>query len=146
MKTSIFENRLPDLEEACHQADLRLTHQRLEVFREVVEADDHPSAEAVYSRVRTRMPTISLDTVYRTLGTLTDLGLINRLPILEDHARYDGNLTPHHHLVCDKCRQVFDFRWSTFDGMDYPDQTKEWGRVVKSELILRGVCQNCLTG
>ena len=53
-----------------------MTHQRTEVFREVAGAVDHPDAEAVDRRVRKRIPSISLDTVYRSLWLFSELGLV----------------------------------------------------------------------
>ena len=70
------ERRVARFERLCRDAGIRLTHQRLEIYRAVAQSDDHPDAETVYRRVRTRMPTVSLDTVYRTLWLLNDHHLI----------------------------------------------------------------------
>ena len=50
-----------------------------------------------------RVPTISLDTVYRTVATLADLGLVRRVALTPGPARYDANTTRHHHFVCTRC-------------------------------------------
>lgn len=141
-----FDERLPLLEEALRKDGLRLTHQRLEIFREISEAEDHPSAEMIYKRVRMRVPTISLDTVYRSLATFEEYGLIARIQVFDDHGRFDADLNPHHHLVCNRCRRVVDFRWSIFEDVDLPSQTEEWGRVFDKNVVLRGVCRSCLKG
>ncbi|MBN1857879.1 transcriptional repressor, partial [Candidatus Bipolaricaulota bacterium] len=62
------EHRLKTLESACRQAGARVTHQRREVLRAVVESTVHPDARTVLRSVREQMPTISFDTVYRTLS------------------------------------------------------------------------------
>ena len=62
-------------EQVCRGAGVKLTHQRMEVFREVALSGDHPDAETIYRRVRARIPTVSLDTVYRALWLLAELGL-----------------------------------------------------------------------
>ena len=62
-----IEQRMERFEEVCRNSGMKLTHQRMEIFREVAQTGDHPDAEKVYQGVRKRMPTISLDTVYRTL-------------------------------------------------------------------------------
>jgi len=131
-------------EEALGRAGLRLTHQRLEIFRELSRAQDHPSAEEIFHRVRERVPTISLDTVYRTLTTLEEHRLIARLDVGAGQARFDSNLEPHHHLVCSKCQRVVDFKWTAFEGADLPELAREWGRVVRKQVVLRGVCRSCL--
>ncbi|MDO8986952.1 MAG: transcriptional repressor, partial [Coriobacteriia bacterium] len=76
-------------EEAAHRVEtmtgalrvqgLRLTHQRLEIVREIAGTDQHPDVERIYARVRERVPTVSLDTVYRTLAALVELGLVRRV-------------------------------------------------------------------
>ena len=53
--------------EVLKAAGVRVTHQRLEIFREVASSTAHPDAETVFRGVRDRLPTVSLDTVYRTL-------------------------------------------------------------------------------
>lgn len=140
-----FEDRLPRLEEALHREGLRLTHQRLEIFREIIAARDHPSAEMIFRRVRERIPTISLDTVYRSLATFEKYGLINRIRVFDDQGRFDADLSPHHHLVCNNCRRVVNFRWSVFEDVDLPSQTEKWGRVFDKRVVLRGLCRECMT-
>ncbi|MBC8317138.1 MAG: transcriptional repressor, partial [Desulfobulbaceae bacterium] len=61
------QGKLRDFEKACRKANLKITHQRLEIFRELAKALDHPSAESLYKRLQKKLPTLSLDTVYRTL-------------------------------------------------------------------------------
>ena len=58
------ERRMAHFETVCRDSGIKLTHQRLEIFREVAQTGDHPDAEKVYQGVRERMPTVSLDTVY----------------------------------------------------------------------------------
>ena len=60
-----------------------VTHQRQEIYRELAQAEDHPSAEALHHRLQERFPTISLDTVYRTLATFAGCGLINKVDTVE---------------------------------------------------------------
>lgn len=69
----------------------------------------HPSADAVFTRLRDRMPTLSLDTVYRTLATIEELGLVARVQVLDTVAHHDGDVTRHHHLVCTGCQALEDF-------------------------------------
>ena len=95
-----IERRMTRFEQECRDAGVKLTHQRLEVFREVAHTVDHPDAETVHRRVRKRIPTVSLDTVYRTLWLLTDLRLIGTLGPPRGRTRFDANMSPHHHFVC----------------------------------------------
>ena len=107
---SDVECRLKALEEACRRTGARMTHQRREVLRVVVETDAHPDAHTVLKRVRKRMPAISFDTVYRTLSFLEEHGLINRVHASGERARFDGNDRPHHHFICTSCGVIRDQR------------------------------------
>jgi Fur family transcriptional regulator, peroxide stress response regulator len=93
--------------------------------------------------VRERVPTISLDTVYRTLGTLVDLGLVNRVSGVTGAARYDANTAQHHHFVCVRCGLIRDIDDSELDG-PVPAPADGLGRVDSVEVRLRGVCRACV--
>ena len=140
------QETLQALEAALSGAGLRLTHQRLTIYQELMDSHDHPSAEDIYKRVRRKVPTISLDTVYRTLATLEEQGLVVRLRVFEERGRYDADLSPHHHLICSKCKKIADFQWSVFEQADIPAQHAEWGRVMRKDLIMTGICRECLEG
>ena len=72
-----MRENLTAFEHACRNAGLRLTYQRLEIYGELARSFDHPSVELLHQRLRRKIPTISLDTVYRTLATFAGLGLVN---------------------------------------------------------------------
>jgi Fur family transcriptional regulator, peroxide stress response regulator len=137
------DRRISLFSQALRKSGLRLTHQRLEVAREIAGSDTHPDVEAIYRGVRDRVPTISLDTVYRTLAALVELGLISRLNATAGPARYDANLTRHHHFVCTRCGLIRDLYSATLDAIRAPERTSAFGRVESVEVQLRGVCEEC---
>ena len=141
-----FDAALDRFKDISQEKGLRLTHQRLEILRELVGAKDHPSAEVVFGRVRRRLPTISLDTVYRTLSTFDDLGLVMRVPVTGDQGRFDADTSPHHHFVCSRCKSIYDFLWSEFDELELPANSQSLGRTADRRVVVRGVCQACLDG
>lgn len=127
----------------CRQTGLKVTHQRLEILGEITAARDHPSAEEMHQRLRERMPTLSLDTVYRTLATLEQHGIITKLSGADGRGRFDGNPAPHHHLVCSACGRIQDFSWPAFDSLRPPPPTAEWGDVRARQVEFRGTCPAC---
>lgn len=131
------------LSEALKQAGVKQTHQRMEIFREVIQTDEHPDAETIYQRVRERIPTISLDTVYRTLLLLVDLGLITSLKAPHERMRFDANMTTHHHFVCVECGLVRDFSSPEFDALDIPDAARSFGITRHAHVEVRGLCWQC---
>ncbi len=138
-----IEQRMERFEEVCRNSGMKLTHQRMEIFREVAQTGDHPDAEKVYKGVRERMPTVSLDTVYRTLWMLKDLGLITMLGPPRERTRFDANLSHHHHFVCVKCGLTRDFYSDVFDELRLPDAVKAFGRVETTQVEVKGVCLKC---
>lgn len=138
-----LKQRINRFKEGIKKSGVKLTHQRLEIFREVAKTGDHPDAEAIYKGLRQRLPTVSLDTVYRTLWLLLDLGLIDTLGIPRDRARFDGNTLAHHHFVCQKCGMARDFFWEEFDRIKIPEVVKNLGTVEKTQVEMRGICLRC---
>ena len=139
-----LQEKLNILRDKCRDTGLKLTHQRLEIFRELAATEDHPSAEVIHQRVQARMPSISLDTVYRTLSTFELHGLIAKVCVFEDRARFCGDSTPHHHLFCARCKEIIDLDWHNLDQIELPPETEEWGQVKVKRVILEGICSRCL--
>jgi Fur family transcriptional regulator, peroxide stress response regulator len=92
--------------EILRQAGLRPTPQRLAIVGEVL-LRHHPTVAEVYDSVRREFPTIGLATVYNTLRSMTERGLVRELPF-NNATRFDVNLTPHANLVCTRCGAIED--------------------------------------
>ena len=140
---SEVESRVSLFAQTSRESGLRLTHQRLEVAREIAGSDTHPNVEAIYCGVRERVPTISLDTVYRTLGAFERLGLINRVDVTAGPARYDANLEHHHHFICARCGLVRDLPSTSYEGLEVPEAATNLGEVESITVQLRGLCKEC---
>lgn len=137
------ERRVERFKEAVRKAGVKLTLQRLEIFREIAASLEHPSAEAVMKALKHRMPTVSIDTVYRTLWLLHDLGLISTLGSRHESVRFDANLAHHHHYVCVRCGMARDFESGELDALRIPESVNELGSIVGTHIEVRGVCSRC---
>lgn len=137
------ERRFEQFKEAARSAGVKLTHQRLEIFRAVASSEKHPSAEDIYQVVRESMPTISLDTVYRTLWLFIDLGLLKTFGQREERARFDANLAHHHHYRCLKCGMVRDFESAELNDLPIPESVNQFGDIVSTQIEVQGVCARC---
>ncbi|MCD6580805.1 MAG: transcriptional repressor [Desulfuromusa sp.] len=140
----IIKNQLDVFAEACREKDLRLTPQRLEIFKELAQATDHPTAETLHQRLIQGMPTLSLDTVYRTLGTFAKLDLINKVETSESQAHFEVSQVQHHHLICRKCKEIIDFQWQHIDNASLPEEVHSWGRIDRKNIVVYGTCHKCL--
>src|SRR5689334_17852934 len=94
---------------ACVRASgLKLTPQRLAIVRELAADPTHPTAQELFERLRPALPTMSFATVYNTFDALAAAGVCAPLSLSPGAARFDPNMFPHHHAVCDRCGQVRD--------------------------------------
>ena len=137
------QKRMNRLKDGLRRSGVKLTHQRQEIFREVAKSGDHPDAETIFRGVRRRVPSVSLDTVYRTLWLLVDLRLVTTLGPPRDRMRFDANMAPHHHFVCVKCGMTTDFHSEEFNGLKIPNAVKTLGRVETAQVEVKGICLKC---
>ncbi len=112
------------------------------ILEELRRTTSHPRGDELYAIVRSRLPRVSLATVYRNLERLREAGAA--LPIYcGDFTRYDGNVAPHDHFLCRSCRRVWDFTAGC--GEERPPVAKGDGgfQVDGSYTIFYGLCPQC---
>jgi Fe2+ or Zn2+ uptake regulation protein len=130
------------LTELFRDGGRKVTPQRRAVFEVLHEHPAHPSAEAVHDAVTRAMPTVSLRTVYQTLHDLADMGELAELELGTGATRFDPNLEPHHHLVCDRCGKVEDV-YADFADVEVPPSDGRGYLVSSTEIVFRGTCPAC---
>ena len=137
-------NQLPPVEESVRRHGLRLTPQRQVILEALRASREHPDATWVYQQVRQRLPHISLGTVYRNLATLAQKGLIQEITFTDQVTRWDGNSTPHAHILCQDCRRVADLPSLTFpDALQEEAQRASGFVVLGYQLLFTGLCPSC---
>jgi Fur family peroxide stress response transcriptional regulator len=137
--TTRAERMLADLK----RAGLKLTPQRIAIVREIADDLSHPTAQALFERLRPAFPTMSFATVYNTLDALAGCGLTGSLN-LGGAVRFDPNTDPHHHAVCDACGLVVDIGVDVAIDAAAPACLDISGfRVLREERIYRGLCDRC---
>ena len=97
----------PEIVERLRKWGVRVTPQRLAIAEAVLNSTDHPTVQQIHERVRDHFPSMTLATIYSTLGVLERSGLIQELPF-EKMSRYEANMEPHVNLVCIQCENVMD--------------------------------------
>jgi len=138
------ERRVQAFVRTCRRRGLKITHQRMEIFQELAASPAHPDAETVFQAVSRRVPSISRDTVYRTLTTLEAEGLVRKVEPLFESARYDANLDRHHHFVCTVCGMVSDFYSEELDRLPIPKALESVGAIDSAQVQVRGTCLACM--
>lgn len=141
--TQSIDDKIESLKQRCQELGMRVTNQRVEIFREVASSCEHPDAETVYERVKKRLPNISFDTVYRTLASLEDMNMIFRVDNLLPKARFDADRRPHNHFLCIKCGEVYDIFPEDGYKIEIPENSKKFGEIKDVNLQVRGICNKC---
>ena len=135
-KTRWFEGQ-------CRKFGLKVTPQRIAIYRELLMTDKHPSAEMLYEKVKKIFPSISLDTVNRTLLTLNEIGAAFAVEGSGDAKRFDGGLNEHQHFKCVKCKRIIDFHHKPFDNIKLPAEISKKFTVLRKAVYLEGLCDFC---
>ena len=104
----------------------------------------HPSAEMLYEMLQKEHPDISLATVYRNLALFKSQGLIQSLGTVGGIERFDGNIQPHVHFICNSCNGVTDLpEIKVPQQLQVTVESATGGQVAECQLSFTGVCQNC---
>ncbi len=121
-----------------------MTSQRKIILEALSTSRSHPSADVVYDYVRTRLPNVSLGTVYRNLETMYRHGMIVKIETPDGQKRFDYDVSSHPHFRCEKCGKIEDIPMNL--KAPEPDPGSEWvqKRVIRSySLNYQGLCSEC---
>lgn len=121
---------------------LRVTPQRFAVYANLLNRDDHPTAEQLLQDLNQEVPTSSQSTVYSSLEALCEAGLVREVLLEEGVCRYDANVAQHHHFRCQYCNRIEDIAWDHLSGIDMSG-LRSGLKVEGYEVTLYGRCENC---
>lgn len=125
---------------------LKVTPQRLSIYGILMDTKEHPSAENIYEAIKRRMPSMSFNTVYKTLGSLEDSGLIKKLVVEENHYRFDADTSPHAHILCVQCKKLEDVAGDFGEKakvMREELSARDNRKLFGEELYFFGLCHEC---
>lgn len=137
----MFNNKnIDDIIQIFKENNLKLTLQRVNIYSYLRSTCEHPTVDTIYKNIKKIIPTISLATVYKTLNTLVDYGLIKMINVCEENFRYDANIDLHGHIKCTNCNKVEDLHLDT----NLINSLSIENYDVKSfDLFLYGTCKSC---
>jgi Fur family peroxide stress response transcriptional regulator len=127
----------------CKKNGLRVTPQRIEIYKQLISTDEHPSAEILYENVSKTFPNISFDTVNRTLLTLSRIGAASIVAGSGDVRRFDGGTDNHQHFKCIKCKRIVDFQHKSFEDIKLPSNLAKKFIILRKTVYLEGICDLC---
>lgn len=128
-------------------AGIRVTSPRRAIVQVLEEASDHLDVEVITERAKAIDPSVHRATVYRTLGLLKGLGLVDELDLLHlegDRHYYEVRReTEHAHVICLTCRRVYELSGRVMADLR-ASLEQETGYAVKFlRMEVGGACPAC---
>jgi Fur family transcriptional regulator, peroxide stress response regulator len=122
---------------------LKLTPQRIAVYKYLQSTKEHPSAETIYKALQPTYPTMSLATVYKALKTLVEVNLVQEINVGEGNFRYDGKVCPHSHVQCVNCGKVDDIEGVCFSDLNSKIKDYTNYEILTNQIYFYGLCVDC---
>lgn len=121
----------------------RYSKKREAILEAVRSTHIHPTAEWVYQNLKPVHPELSLGTVYRNLNLFREQGLIRCVGVVNGQERFDADVHPHSHFICDRCGAILDLELGQAPELDRA-VGEEYGLTVdRHELVFHGACKSC---
>lgn len=117
------------------------TQQRVAVYEFLLTHPIHPSADTIYTALSDKYPVLSRTTVYNSLKSLLDAGLIRCVTIVSDEQRFDATVADHGHFLCKKCGRVLDF---DLDSAALHSLCPDGYESTQGDVYFSGYCPQCL--
>ncbi|MBK8944188.1 MAG: transcriptional repressor [Ignavibacteriae bacterium] len=126
----------------CRTNALSVTPQRLAIYKALINDKSHPKPETVHKNILGEFPTISLATVYKTLETFEQKGIISVVTPLHETVRYEAEIENHHHVVCVKCKKIIDVSDPELNNLKLPDIVSEHS-FINYNIQFNIICSDC---
>ena len=122
---------------------LRYSYQRDSIYNYIKNTKTHPSAEAIYTVLKSNIPDLSLGTVYRNLKQLIQLGKIKTVMTPESTERYEADLSNHAHFICSSCCKIIDLPLDSINMLNKHSTLPNGVLASSFELTVHGLCKDC---
>jgi Fur family transcriptional regulator, peroxide stress response regulator len=138
------QNRLNQMVAKLRAQNLRITPQRLAIFRILAANEGHPSIEEIYDRMKVDFPTMSPATVYKTMILLKGLGEVLELGFPDGVNRYDGcKPYSHPHVICLECKKIVDPELGSLQHLTETAGRQTGFQILNHRLDFFGICPEC---
>ena len=119
---------------------------RIKIYEYLINNKTHPTAEMIYSNMITQIPTLSKTTIYNTLKTFTQKGLISAITIEDNEVRFDADTDFHGHFKCNNCGSLYDLYkddlpQEIIKGLEQKSILNN--TITEAHLYFKGICKNC---
>ena len=148
MVMSLIAQEEHKFEQYLLRAGLRVSRGRAGVFKKVMGAHGHFTAEEIAKSCNAHKPKVSRATVYRSLREMLEAGVIRETAFGEKHHHFEHiyDEKPHHHARCVRCHGVVEFPDMGEDRRYHPILEKEGFQMLGHEMHFYGICRKCREG
>lgn len=122
---------------------MKFSKQRELILNYILNSHEHLTADAIYADLKKDNPELSLGTVYRNLTKLTEIGAIKKVSLPNQVDKFDKNLDPHAHFICDECGSITDINIPGMDEFLDKVSDEDGISIRKYDLTLNGTCKKC---
>lgn len=120
---------------------IRPSFQRIKVLEYLYWKGGHPTVDEIFRALSPDTPFLSKVTIYNTLHTFVEAGMVRVVDIGDAEMRYDITLTDHGHFLCEECRTIYNFQinidQAAIDGLNQFE-------ITQKDVYFKGICTNCL--
>lgn len=122
---------------------MKFSKQRELILNYILNSHEHLTADTIYADLKKDNPELSLGTVYRNLTKLTEIGAIKKVSLPNQVDKFDKNLEPHAHFICDECGSITDINIPGMDKFLDKVSDEDGISIRKYDLTLNGICRKC---
>ena len=132
----------PNVPDFLKRAGLRVTPQRDAILRQILGLHSHLSADDIYRSMQHTLPNLSVSTVYNTLKSFSEVGLIREIKFGDGASLFDANMTLHHHMICKRCGTLIDFYLPSTPDLTQIAKEAQF-HIDECHIEVTGICEAC---
>lgn len=120
-----------------------ITPERLNILDEVLAQKGHFKIDDIIDKMGCAEKRISRATVYRSIKTIEDAGLIKYIRSFNDEKIYEVQKEHHDHMICESCGKIIEFH--DLDLETLQDSICESYGFTPQRHIMKifGICNKC---
>lgn len=133
------DERITNLIPFLKEKGLRITPQRIQILTVMMDFNGHPTAEDIQSKI----PIISLATIYNNLKLFVKLGIVEELPYGNGLSRYELHKEHHYHVICETCGKIADLNFPDLKVIEAFASSVTGFQIHTHKMEVYGECTHC---
>jgi Fur family zinc uptake transcriptional regulator/Fur family ferric uptake transcriptional regulator len=134
---------LADVLTGLREKGLKLTPQRHQILRVLLRAGGPLTAKEIGNALHRRFPNVGLGTVYRTLETFKELGVLHEIIFPDGGKRFELSREHRHHLICLSCGRAVSYPCCPAECLGQIKKLNPNFKVEEHSLTVFGYCGDC---